>query len=130
MAHTVTVTRPINAPLADSDDPEYVIGGTHDYQCECFKECTKDWHRHPSPEYGEGHEEWTTKRVTQPHQWFNGGWMVRQENTCGFRLAFEQENPEWQMTEVGVYDVEVSWDGDWWFAALTLRTPTPDQEQK
>lgn len=124
MSHTVTVTR---LPDETSDDVEYTIGGEHDYSCQTFRDCRKDWHRHPKNE-SELIETWSTKRVPEEHEWVEGEWMVRESEGCGFDYAFASDNPEWQMLALGTYDVRVSWDGDWWIAALTLRTASPDTE--
>ena len=119
MAHTITVTR---LPDETTDDVEYTIGGTHDYRCEAWHECLKSWHRHPTSgaDYG---DEWATKRVPEVHQWIEGMWMVPNKTRCGLDLSFEYDNPEFQMTALGTYDVDVEWDGDYWTAALVLVTP-------
>lgn len=122
MSHTVTVTRIIDDPNpeVDADDAEYTIGGEHDQYCTAYQECMKAWHRHPKSDEIVG-DEWGNARIGC-HAWIDGCWMLPMKNRCGFDISFEYENPQFQMTELGVYDVTVEWDGDWWLAALTLRT--------
>ena len=118
MSHFITVTR---LPDDTSDDVEYTIGGEHDGHCETWTECWKAWHRHPQNDYGQyGYDEWSTKRITVEHQWIEDCWMVP-GGGCGLHHTFESDSPEWRMTELGIYDVTLSWDGDWWIADLTLR---------
>lgn len=114
MSHTVTVTK---IPDDESDDVEYTIGGTHDQSCLAYQDCLKSWHRHPKNEEIVG-DEWGNERVGY-HSWIEGEWMVPMKNRCGFDIAFEYDNPEFQMNQIGTYSVEVDWDGDWWIAALT-----------
>ena len=119
MSHTVTVTK---LPDEQSDDVEYTISGEHDDQCEMWIECFKSWHRHPRNDYGQygGYDEWSTKRVPVVHQWIDGSWMVPSSD-CSFRYAFENDNPDRQMTDLGIYDARVDWVDDWWIAELSLR---------
>lgn len=125
MSHTITVT---SLPDETTDDVEYTIGGTHDYSCEAWRECIKEWHRHPKN--GDDGDEWSTKRVPEVHQMIDGMWMVPMRNRCGFGLSFEYDNPEFQMTRLGVYDVDVEWDGDYWTASLSFRGPAPTGEKQ
>lgn len=129
MSHTITVTRITNdpSPEVDTDDPEYVIEGEHDHRCMAYGPCEKGWHRHPKNDEGQyGYDEWSTKRIREHHAWIEGEWMVPLKNRCGLDLSFEHDNPEFQMTSPGVYDVEVEWDGEWWIASLALRPAVPE----
>lgn len=117
MTHTITVTRVLESPGADTDDPEYTIGGDHDRACQAFWPCEKDWHRHPKNENREL-EDWASKRVPELHYWIAGEWMLPIQNRCGLDYAFEYDNPEFQMTELGTFAVDVDWDGDYWLATL------------
>lgn len=121
MAHTISVTRIVDDPNAETEEPEYTIEGSCDSRCQAYRECLKDWHRHPSEEYGHREGEWSTKRVPEVHTFISGTWMT--PDGCGLQYAWEDDNPDFQMTELGVYDVDVDWDGDYWLARLTLRVP-------
>lgn len=124
MAHVITIT---GSPADEDwprDDYEYEITGDHDHQCETWWECLSVNHRHPKND-DEMQEEWATKRTPELHRWIDGTWMVRNRDTCGLRLAFEDGSPFDSAAErggyapVGVYDVTVDWDGDWWSANLS-----------
>lgn len=113
MTHTFTVTRAIDSPGADSDDPIYEIGGEHDDTCSVWYPCTEPGC--DADDEGEFHG--------VLHLMLGGidELCVLRADECGLSYAFEHDNPEFQMTELGVYDVEVEWDGDYWNAYLTLR---------
>lgn len=116
MSHTITVTRVIDDPNADTDDPEYTISGECDSACQNYTECMKSWHRHPTTEeYGWREGEWATKRVPEVHTFIDGVWML--PNGCGLTEAFAYDNPEFQMTKLGTFAVDILFE-DWWSARL------------
>lgn len=122
MSHTITVTRIIDDPNpeVETDDPEYEIGGSHDHSCGVWYPCKVEGCT--ADDEGEFHGE--------EHIMVGGiDDLCTLGAGCGLAFTFEYENPEFQMTELGVYDVEVDWDGDHWLAFLTLRNnPEPQAE--
>lgn len=110
MSHKIVVTE---LPNETRDDPEFTIQGDHDFECETWRPCTKDWHRHPRNLWSEM-EDWSTKRVPEYHQWLDGEWCVRDEHGCGVREAFARENYDDEFDRLGTYWVKPEWDGTWW----------------
>lgn len=122
MTHTITVTRIFQDPAADTDDPEFTIDGEHDWQCQNYRECSKDWHRHPKNDEGQyGDDEWSTSRIGH-HMFIDGVWMV--PAGCGVTESFAHDNPVFQMTELGVFDVDVLFE-DWWTTRLVRNSESP-----
>lgn len=126
MSHTVTVTK---LPDATSDDIEYEFGGTHNWGCETYKECRKEWHRHPDLEIYDGDDEWSTKRAG-PHVLVEGMWTVAgdPDETCALRYVFEGCTAEEALEGVAVGEtrnVTPEWDGDGW--TLIVHPPTEQQ---
>lgn len=124
MSHTVTITK---LPDENDDDYGYEFGGTHDANCEFYRECTKAWHRHPKND--EGFEDgWSTKRVTQEHQWLDGLWMVPEDQNvrCALDFVFEGYTPSEYFAGMQIgetHDVECRWDGEGWDLAVHKTTP-------
>ena len=124
MSHTVTITR---VPDDESDDTEYEFGGTHDSNCETFRECRKTWHRHPT---GDHDSEWGTKRAG-PHQFIDGTWMVP-DGACALHYVFENEGPSEALGGIDVGEtrnVDTEWDGDSWALVVLGLVPTLDVVQ-
>lgn len=116
MSHTITVTRAIDTPDADTDDPEYTTGGTHDGSCSVWYPCKVEGCL--ADDEGEFHG--------IDHQMIGGiDELCTRGDGCGLDFAYEYDNPVFQMTQVGVYDVDVDWDGDYWIATLNLRSGIP-----
>lgn len=109
MTHTFTVTRMADDPNADTEDPEYTIGGTHDGACSVWYPC--------KVEGCEADDDGVFHGVY--HQSIGGiDDFCTQGDECGLDYAFEYDNPEWQMTRTGIADADLEWDGDAWIATL------------
>jgi hypothetical protein len=121
MSHTVTVTK---LPDMDDENLEYEVGGEHDSQCEFYRPCHKDWHRHPKNE-SELMETWSTKRVPEVHAWLDGEWMTLAHGECAVAFCYELDNSlrDWVYAP-GTYPLKIEWDGDCWEAYAVV--PEPD----
>lgn len=121
MSHTITIT---GVPSEEVDDYSYEFGGTHDAKCEFYKECTRDWHRHPKdPEMFE--DGWSTKRAPQPHLFLDGAWMVPEDQNkrCALEFVFEGYTPEEVLEGMKLgetRDVYCDWDGEGWSLVVTV----------
>lgn len=108
MAHTITITR---LPSEESDDYEYVFGGTHDRSCMSGVACKRKACQAMSPDYD-------TERVRhgRDHWHLDGTWWVEDTERCGLNYVFEHESYDDQMERAGLgtHTVDVEWDGDWW----------------
>lgn len=115
MSHTFTVTRIADDPEGDSDDPQYTTDGPCDRSCLVWYPC--DFANCDADDEGEFHgvEHMVIGSIEE---------FCVQSQECALTYAFQTENPEWQMTALGTYAVDVTWDGDSWYADLTLKEPT------
>ena len=112
MSHTITVTRIADDPEGDSDDPEYTTAGECDYACLVWYPC--------KVEGCEAEDEGDFHGVEHRAIGDIEGFCI-QSSDCGLTFAYESDNPEFQMTELGTFDVDLTWDGDHWNATLIKR---------
>lgn len=108
--HTITVTRIAEDPNADTDDPEYTTGGEHDRSCSVWYPCKVEGCEADDEGAFHGEEHIVIYGEDKP--------CTQMVNECGLDFAYEYDNPEWQMTTLGTFNVDVDWDGDNWTARL------------